>query len=241
MIMRMVKSIVMGNNMVKENFLKMMQTVDAFFPIGAFTLSNGLEDFVIRDVLCNSRDLEEYLEGFLTTLPYQDLGLISLAFDNASCLEKIKELDAVAGAIKPAKEVRLGSIKMATRFHKARLSMNDCDEFLQGYIGMIEKKECKGYHPIALGIYGKSLDMDKNQLLLMYGYSLISAIVNNAVKLVPLSQLDGQRVLFNKLSKLEEIVDKAMKVDEKMLGITGASYDLHCMLHEKLYSRQYMS
>ena len=36
----------------------------------------------------------------------------------------------------------------------------------------------------------------------MYGYSVISAIVNNAVKLVPLSQLGGQRILFKEMEKL---------------------------------------
>ena len=36
----------------------------------------------------------------------------------------------------------------------------------------------------------------------MYGYSVISAIVNNAVKLVPLSQLGGQRILFEEMEKL---------------------------------------
>ena len=33
----------------KIGFMKIMQSVDAFFPIGAFTLSNGLESYVLED------------------------------------------------------------------------------------------------------------------------------------------------------------------------------------------------
>mgnify|MGYP004571421817 FL=1 len=75
----------------------------------------------------------------------------------------------------------------------------------------------------------------------MYGYSVISAIVNNAVKLVPLSQLGGQRILFEEMEKLTEAAEKAMKTETEMLGVSGAAYEIHCMNHEHLYSRQYMS
>lgn len=45
-------------------FLGMMQSLDAFFPVGAFTLSNGLEDYVLRDRIQNGKDLENYIQGF---------------------------------------------------------------------------------------------------------------------------------------------------------------------------------
>ena len=50
-------------------FLGMMQSLDAFFPVGAFTLSNGLEDYVLRDRIQNGKDLENYIQGFLQIFP----------------------------------------------------------------------------------------------------------------------------------------------------------------------------
>ena len=64
-------------------FLGMMQSLDAFFPVGAFTLSNGLEDYVLRDRIQNGKDLENYIQGFLQIFPYSDLGIVSLAYRNA--------------------------------------------------------------------------------------------------------------------------------------------------------------
>ena len=75
----------------------------------------------------------------------------------------------------------------------------------------------------------------------MYGYNVISAIVNNAVKLVPLSQMAGQRILNEYFEKLESAVQIALQVTSDQLGISGCAYEIHCMNHEYLYSRQYMS
>ena len=49
------------DNMI--GFMKIMQSVDAFFPIGAFTLSNGLESYVLEDWIRTPEDLKHWLGG----------------------------------------------------------------------------------------------------------------------------------------------------------------------------------
>ncbi len=223
-----------GTAMDKElGFLHILQSVDAFFPIGAFTLSNGLESYVTEGWITSPETLQEYLQGFLYAFPYQDLGLLQLAFTHAEDPAYIAELDAVAGAMKLPREVRQGSQRMGKRLRKALEKMEVLSPALQEYR--------EGYHPIVLGLYGRSWGIDCRQLLMMYGYGVISAVVNNAVKLVPLSQLEGQRVLHECLPLLQKAVETAMEVSIEELGISAAANDIHCMRHERLYSRQYMS
>lgn len=214
-------------------FLQVLQTVDAFFPIGAFTLSNGLESYVTEEWIQTPADLQEYIEGFLYAFPYQDLGLLQLAYTHAEEQTYIKELDQTAAAMKTPQEVRQGSFRMGKRLAKALEKMGGQPAFLSWYR--------EGCHPIVLGLYGQACGIPRRQLLEMYGYSVLSAIVNNAVKLVPLSQLEGQRVLHESLPRLEKAVEQAMAVDIDALGISAAANDIHCMRHERLYSRQYMS
>ena len=128
--------------MDKRNFLKILQSVDAFFPVGAFTLSNGLEDYVLRERIGSEEDLGEYLNSFLQTFPYQDLGIMSLAYRNAGNREYLSVLDAVAAAVKGAKEIRLGSIRMCSRYVKAREAMGDCTGELRWYKEQIKRKSC---------------------------------------------------------------------------------------------------
>lgn len=227
--------------MENRSFLKLLQSVDAFFPIGAFTLSNGLEDYVVRDRIRSEADLEEYLKGFLQIFPYNDLGLLAFAHRSFSDQETILYLDQIAMAMKSAKEIRQGSIRVGSRYIKAREAIGDCTPKLFWYSKMVKEKKALGCHPIALGIYAAELDFPIEQLLMMYGYNVISSIVNNAVKLVPLSQMAGQHILNDHFEKLEKAVQLAQEITIDQLGISGGAYEIHCMNHEYLYSRQYMS
>ena len=227
--------------MKQKSLLRMMQTVDAFFPIGAFTLSNGLEDYVVREKITSSLDLKEYLEGFLQIFPYNDLGIASLAYQYEGKHNEILQLDGLTNAMKSALEIRNGSIKMCSRYLKARQAINDCNETLKWYMDEIKNKNAIGFHPIAVGIYGASIGIEIEEMLSMYGYSVLSAIVNNGVKLVPLSQMDGQKILFNMIDLLEKAVDKSKNIRLEELGVSGSAFEIHCMNHEHLYSRQFMS
>ena len=225
----------------EKNLLYMLQSVDAFFPIGAFTLSNGLEDYVAEERIGSIKELQEYMEGFLQIFPYNDLGIAALGFQYEKQPEKLLELDALTNAIKGAREVRVGSNKMCSRYLKAREAMGDLNGALEWYFEQIKARKAVGFHPIAIGLYGASIGMELEEVLTMYGYSVLSAIVNNGVKLVPLSQLEGQRVLFQNMDGLEKAVKQAMQMEVQELGVSGTAFEHHCMKHEHLYSRQYMS
>lgn len=222
-------------------FLNILQSVDAFFPVGAFTLSNGLEDYVIGERLTGSDELRQYLEGFMQLFPYNDLGILSLAYTHYSDMQYITELDGIAAATKSACEVRTGTMRMCARYLKARKAMGDCRGQLEKYAEVIAKEEAFGIHAIALGIYGAEVKIGQDALLLMYGYSVLSAIVNNAVKLVPLSQTEGQKILYECMGGMESLAERAAHMDLTEIGISGATYEIHCMNHENLYSRQYSS
>ena len=75
----------------------------------------------------------------------------------------------------------------------------------------------------------------------MYAYSILSSLVNHAVKLVPLRQLDGQECLGMAMKKIPQSAEKAMNISKDELGISGCGFDLRSMQHEKLYSRIYIS
>lgn len=225
-----------------QAFLNMMQAVDAFFPVGAFTLSNGLETYVQQEIFKTTADLERYLDDYLRLLPENDMGLMYLAWQFREEKEKLQQLDWLAEAAKPAKEIREGSQKVALRFLKA---MEKMDGGLKGslawYYNEIREKKAEGSHPIVLGLYAGELSMNIEMALGMYGYSVMSAMVNNAVKLVPLSQMEGQRILNRYLPQLQEAVGQAMTAAMDQIGISGCAWDIRCMQHQWLYARLYMS
>ncbi|MDD7430120.1 MAG: urease accessory protein UreF [Oscillospiraceae bacterium] len=217
--------------------LNILQICDSLFPVGAFTLSNGLETYVQKDIITSPRGLTEYLGYYLSVLPYNELGAAALAYGGCD----VRRLDEIYTACKAPEEIRSGSKKTAGRFFRVRENMGGDTPRLDEYIRLVKRGECAGHQPIAYGLYMSDVGTDIGQALRVYGYSICSAIVTNCVKLVPLSQLEGQRILSESFGGIEQAADTALTVTLDDIGICGAGSDLRAMEHERLYSRQYMS
>lgn len=220
--------------------LKMIQVCDSLFPIGAFTLSNGLETFVCEGRLGSEAEFEEYVESFLQILPYNDLGVMMLSYQHADEWEYITQLDNLSVALKSPREVRSGAGKLCSRFIKIRRAIGDC-ETIDQYSSLIENGRCLGNYAVAVGLFANETGLSMKESGLIYAHSLVTAIVTNAVKTVPLSQMSGQRILSKAQKKIAECVDIAGRISIDELGVGGTQFDIEAMRHESLYSRLYMS
>ena len=136
-------------------------------------------------------------------------------------------------------EIRSGSEKVTRRFFK--ICNNGQESFTGLYKSLTEQGICKGHQCIAYGLYMRDNGIELSEGLAVYGYSICSAIVTNCVKLVPLSQLAGQKILGESFELISSASEKALFTDINDIGISGAGFDLRAMQHERLYSRQYMS
>ena len=68
--------------------MHILQICDSLFPVGAFTLSNGLETYVQHDIITSPKGLEEYLHSYISVLPYNVLGAAAAAYnaDEKECI-----------------------------------------------------------------------------------------------------------------------------------------------------------
>lgn len=220
--------------------LYMLQICDSLFPIGAFTLSNGLETFVQRGLIDSAEQLGQYLTDYLAVAPYQELGVMALAMRSAADEAAWMALDRLYTALRAPMEVRQGSAKLCMRLLKAAGQIAPLP-VLEAYYARIRQGDCTGQHPIAVGLFAAGHGMDTQEALTIYGYSLLSAMTTHAAKCVPLRQLEAQRVLRDHLPALLQAVQDAQKVTQEDLGVSGAAFDILAMQHETLYTRLYMS
>lgn len=217
--------------------LHILQICDSLFPVGAFTLSNGLETYVQRDIITSPQGLEEYLHSYISVLPFNELGAAAAAY---SADEKtLCRLDEIYSAAKAPFEIRSGSEKVTRRFSK--ICQKGENSITGLYKKLTEEGVCKGHQCIAYGLYMRDNGIELSEGLAVYGYSICSAIVTNCVKLVPLSQLAGQKILGESFELISSAAEKALDTPLDDIGISGAGFDLRAMQHERLYSRQYMS
>lgn len=226
----------MKNNI---NFMRILQICDSLFPIGAFTLSNGLETYVQKELISSPDGLEEYLRSYISLLAYNELGSAAIAYRSDE--NELIRLDEIYTACKAPAEIRKGSQRVARRFFRASEKISESAESLNNYKRLVELGKCSGHQCIAYGLFIKDCGEDLSEGLGVYGYSICSAIVTNCVKLVPLSQLAGQKILAESFEHISAAAEKAMQIGIDEIGVCGAGFELRAMEHEKLYSRQYMS
>lgn len=230
---------VMNTVMNTENsfgILRVMQAFDSLFPVGAFTMSNGMETYTQKNIVKDTESLFCYMQACLYAMKTNDLGFAA----KSALGHDIAELDEICDASKIPSELRNGSRKMCTRFIKTQLQIGRCEK-LQEYSELISQKKCAGHYSIAAGLFISDTGADKFTALQMFCYSQLSSLVNHAVKLVPLRQNDGQTALAGIIPCIPDAVSYSMNLDLYDLGISGAGFDLRSMQHEKLYSRIYIS
>ena len=105
----------------------------------------------------------------------------------------------------------------------------------------ILKEEAFGHYCISFGILSHAMNIDKQQALTGFYYNAANGFITNSVKLIPLGQQDGQEILMSLFPLINELVQKSLHPDKEMIGYCCAGFDIHCMQHEQLYSRLYMS
>lgn len=230
-----------------EKIYLLMQVNDSVFPIGGYTQSYGLETYILKDLVRDEKKAYEYISTNLqTTYVYTELLSASLAFDAAKKgdLDKVIELDELIHVTKSPQEIRDASVKLGGRFVKTISTTTEIkfeSDIFSRYIEKVNNKDVIPNHAIAYGVFSAAIGVDKRTALSFFLYAATSAMVTNSVKAVPLSQTQGQQILYKCTQLFNGIIDKVQTLDESMLGLSMPGFDIRCMQHETLYSRLYMS
>ena len=165
--------------------------------------------------------------------------------------QKLQALDEIYGASRGPFELREGSRKLATRFEKTTDAFCEIPLLANGTHGENSTgrtSEMHGaktaayqavYFPVAYGAHCAERGIPLEECLAAFTYSQVSARVTTCVKLVPLSQSEGQRIFYSLMKNFSDIVVKCFTLSENDLCRSSPGLDLRAMQHEYLYSRLY--
>lgn len=228
---------------LQSHFL-LLQVNDSLFPIGAYSHSYGLETYIQKDIVHDTATATEYIKKrLLYNFLYTDLLATRLAFDytKANDLAKLNELEDIMEASRIPLELREASKKLGSRFIKTLTHMDVPyeQEHFKKYLALRKgKTTC---HPCAYGVFCACTKINREEALTNYLYAQASAMVTNCVKTIPLSQSDGQKILFSLYPTFADILNTISTADEEMLCLSTPGFDFRSIQHEYLYSRLYMS
>ena len=233
----------MNTENLKSHFL-LLQINDSLFPIGGYSHSYGLETYIQKGLIRDAGLAEDYIRRRLRyNFLYTDLLAARLAYEAARDQNagKLSELEEILEASRVPFEIRDASRRLGSRFIKtlSKMEIPWTSGFFQEYLKAGQGKTL--CHPCAYGAVCACAGVPLLDTLLNFLYAQASAMITNCVKLIPLSQTEGQRILSALFPLFGEILEEAEKAGEEMLCASTPAFDLRSIQHETLYSRLYMS
>ena len=229
---------------MKKHYLsKLLHLCDSTLPIGSFSHSNGLETYVQKGIVYDAPSANDFIRSMLTNnIKYNDAAFVRLSYEAATSddLAEIIQLDNECTALKSPKEIREASQKLGIRLLKIFIRQKE-NKLMQNYERAISQSEAAGQYCIAFGLYAYVAQIPLDEALLAFYYNAVVGMVTNSVKLIPLGQLDGQDILLQLHPLLHQLVRETLALERGLVGICNTGFDIHCMQHEYLYSRLYMS
>ena len=94
---------------------------------------------------------------------------------------------------------------------------------------------------LVFAMVAQAMGLSKADTLYAFYYNAAVGTITNGVKLIPLSQMDGQDILFDLRSALLQAVELSLEPNLEWLGAATLANDIRSMQHEVLYTRLYMS
>jgi urease accessory protein len=215
------------------------------FPIGAFSYSSGLEWAVESGDVSDAETLRAWIGtviayggGFCDAVFLVHAHRAILDGDDDQINDKrLLNVSELAASYAPSKERQLETTAQGRAFADTARAAWPCaaiEHFLSLWSGPIA-------YPIAVAVVSAGHGIALEAALAAYLHAITSNLISAGVRLVPLGQTDGQRVLAALEPTVVATAARARATELEEVGSASFRADLASMFHETQYSRLFRS
>jgi len=219
---------------------RLMAWLSPSYPVGAFSYSGGIEWAVEAGDITDAETLKRWLlvvladgGGFCDAVFFVHAHRAVEAGD-AAALRAVAEL---AAAFAPSKERHLETTAQGRAFIEATRAAWPCaalDALAAAWDGPVA-------YPVAVGVSAAGHGIALDAALAAYLHAVAANFISAGVRLIPLGQTDGQRLL----AALEPVVaaTATRAAATRLEDVGGAAFraDIASMRHETQYTRLFRS
>jgi urease accessory protein len=206
--------------------LHLLTWLSPAFPTGAYAYSHGLE-WAVEDGDVVDGDT---LRGWLADVLVHGSGrndAILLRYAHAG--GDLAALNELAIAIAPSRERRVETLDQGTAFVAAAAAWKP------------PRLPARVAYPVAVGAMAGHYSIDKDITAAAYLQAFAANLISAAVRLVPLGQSTGLRVLAALEPSIQHLADITLTATLDDLGSCTFRSDLAAMRHETQYTRLFRS
>jgi urease accessory protein len=226
---------------MKDNLLLLLQLCNSSLPVGAYSYSESLETLVDKKLISDEITLKKWL---INELNYGSIRIemaIMIRSYNAFLEQDIQQLNYWNNwfsASRETSELRQQSWQMG----KSLISLfKTLESSNQSLINIICNLDSNCNYAIAFGIITANGNIILKNAVLGYLHSWLNNLINVGIKLIPLGQTKGQKILSEMQKNLLNIYEEIINLDDENLLSCSYGLSIFSMQHETLYSRLFRS
>jgi urease accessory protein len=217
--------------------MRLLQIVSPALPIGAFAYSQGLEQTVSEGWVTDEAEAAAWLLGLLessfATLDLPVLARLITAWRTGD-IASVERWSAWLAACRPTREIRAEDRQLGAALARVLVAL--------------ELEEAASWttrtyvtHAAMFALAAVRFDVPIEAALAGHAFSWAEAITSAAVRLVPLGQNAGQRLLAAAGAAIPAVVTRALALPDHEIGSAAPGQAIASARHETLYSRLFRS
>lgn len=210
------------------DILTLVQWLSPAYPVGAFAYSHGLEWSVEAGDVRTAQEVQDWISEVIEYGAGWNDCLFLIAAYHAGDADDLAQLDAEARAFSASSERQTETDKQGQAFGDVTSA--------------VWAKEITGLcYPVAVGRAARLMNLPLNLTTQLFLHAFAANLVSAAMRLVPLGQTEGQRVIHDLKPLTIATATQAQDATLDSLGSTAFLSDIAAMKHETQYSRMFQT
>jgi urease accessory protein len=219
---------------------RLMTWLSPSYPVGAFSFSSGIEWAVEVGDIADAASLQRWLTAMIVDgSGFCDCVFLCHAHQAAADASdsRLREVAGLSAVFVPSRERHLETTAQGGAFLEATRAAWPCaaiERLASAWDGLVT-------YPVAVGVAAAGHGVACAPALQAYLHATLANWISAGVRLVPLGQTDGQRILAALESVVANTVLRALKTPLDQVGSSTFRSDLASMRHETQYTRLFRS
>ena len=200
------------------------QWVSPTFPVGSFAYSHGLEQAVSDGNPSDPKSLREWIDDCLKHGSGRNDAILLCHARNASDASDLHRIADLAKALCACRERYLETMEQGRAFTQTVNAVWHVDLPTMPY-------------PVALGAASRDLSLADQTVASFFLHAFANSLTSAGVRLVPIGQTAGQRILKSLIPVVERVSVEAAVASLDELGGCSILADMASMRHETMQTR----
>jgi urease accessory protein len=221
---------------------RVLQFGDSMFPIGGFSFSCGLESAIQEGVVADLATLHAFARTAVEQAARGD-GIALIAAHRAAAagdIDALIRIDSQVYARKLSDEIRTMSVRMGKKFTEMGVQVIGAP-LLCVWRERIAASVTPGCYPVALAVNFAAQGLPAREAFVVHQYGLAAAILSAALRLMRISHVETQKILFELNGCAQALYERAAAARLSDMSGYAPLTEILAAVHAKAHVRLFMN